>query len=121
MFRATRMAVALVLALGIAALPVVLDRCTESCEAHRHSAASTPPCHHTASTGTRISQSPDRCGHDHGGTAVMAAKGPAPTGRAFDLVVTVDRQLTVTPPPAAHLRVRPHSPPESSPTLDGRS
>ncbi len=121
MFRATRLAFAPVLALAIAALPVILDRCAESCEAHRNAVASTPPCHHTTATGTHISQVPNRCGHDHGGTAVMAAKSPAPTGRAFDSVVIVDSQLTVTPPSAADLRVRPHSPPESSPTLDGRS
>src|SRR2546425_3400939 len=105
MYSATRMAVATVLALAITALPVMLDRCTESCAAHRNAVASTPPCHHTTATGTHISQVPDRCGHDHGGTAVMAAKGPAPTGRAFEAVGTVDNQPTGPPPSAIHLPV----------------
>src|SRR6266508_6672017 len=121
MFRATRLAVAPVLALAIAALPVMLDRCTESCEAHRNAVASTPPCHHVTSTGTHITQVPPRCGHDHAGTTVIAAKSPAPTGRGFDSVATIDSQLTIAPPATANLRVRPHSPPDSSPTLDGRS
>ena len=42
MFRATRMATAAVLALAVAALPVVLDRCAASCEMHHDTVASTP-------------------------------------------------------------------------------
>ena len=121
MLRVTRITVAAVLALAIAALPVVLDRCTESCEAHQHAVANTPPCHHVAVTGPKISQEPSRCGHDHSGTPVVAAKSPAPTGRAFDSIVTVDSQPAVAPLPAASTRVRPHRPPDSSPTLDRRS
>jgi hypothetical protein len=121
MFRATRIAVAAVLALAIAALPVVLDRCAESCEAHRNAVASTPACHHATSTGTHISQVPTPCGHDHNGTAVTTAKSPTPTAPSFDSVVTMDSQVTVAPTAAADLRVWPHSPPDFSPTLDGRS
>jgi hypothetical protein len=121
MLRATRKAVAALLGLAIGALPAVLDRCAQSCEANRHTIASTPVCHHATSTGTQISQIPAQCGHDHNGTAVMAAKSPPPTGRAFDSIVTVDSQLTVAPPSAAVLRVRPHSPPDSSTTLERRS
>ena len=54
MFRSARLAVAALLALAIAALPVVLDRCAESCEAHQHVVAATPACHHAASTGTHL-------------------------------------------------------------------
>jgi hypothetical protein len=121
MFRATKTAVAAILALAIAALPVVLDRCAESCEAHRHTVASTPACHHAAATGTHISHVPTPCGHDHNATAVTAAKSSAPTGRAFDSIVAVETQATVAPPTAADLRVRPHSPSDASPTLDRRS
>src|SRR5438105_2097456 len=121
MFCATRMAIAPVLALAIAALPVMLDRCTEACEAHRNAVANTPPCHHVASTGTHISQVPDPCGHDHNGTAVIAAKSPAPIGRTFDSFATIDSRLPIAPPSPADLRVQPHSPPDSSHTLDGRS
>src|SRR5258708_22845716 len=120
MFRVTRIAVGAVLALALTALAVMLDRCTESCAAHRTAVASAPPCHHVTSTGTHISQAPTPCGHDHNG-ALIAAKSPAPTGQTFDSIVTVDSELTVVPPSAAGLRVRPHSPPDSCPTLDGRS
>ena len=121
MFRATRTAVTALLALAIAALPVVLERCDASCEAHRHTVASTPTCHHTASTVTRISEAPAPCGHDHATTVVTAAKGPAPTGRTFDSIVAVETRLTVASPTATDLRVRPHSPPNSSATVDRRS
>src|ERR1044072_6202560 len=102
MLRVTRNAVAGVLALAIAALPVVLERCTESCEAHQSAVANTPPCHHVVATGTQISPQPARCGHDHSGTPVVAAKSPAPSERAFDSISTVNHQQPVPPPPAAH-------------------
>jgi len=121
MFRATRIAVAATLALAIAALPVVLDRCAESCEAHRNTVASTPACHHATSTGTHISHAPAPCGHDHNGTTVTAANNSAPKVRVFDSIVAVDSRLAFAPPAAAELRVRPHSPQSSSPTLDRRS
>src|SRR5882672_6456461 len=98
MFRATRIAVAAILALAIAALPVVLDRCAESCEAHRHTVASTPTCHHAASTGTHISHVPTSCGHDHNATAVTVAKSAATTARTFDSIVAVEIQPAVAPP-----------------------
>lgn len=121
MLRVTRIVVATVVALTIAALPVVLDRCTESCEAHQNAVASTPPCHHVAATGAQISQAPSRCGHDHSGTPVVAAKSPAPSERAFASTATVDHQPTVAPPSAASLRLRSDAPPDSSPSLDARS
>ena len=121
MLRVTRFTVAAVLSLTIAALPVVLDRCTESCEAHQNAVANTPLCHHVATTGAQISQEPARCGHDHSGTPVVAAKSPAPTERAFDSIATVDTQPAVAPPPAASLRVQSDGPPDSSPSLDARS
>ena len=121
MFRATKIAVAAVVALAMALLPVVLDQCAGSCEAHRHTIASTPACHHTTSTGTHIAHVPIPCGHDHNGTAITAAANPAPTGKAFDSVVAVDSQPTLVSPAAASLRVQPHSPPGASLTRDRRS
>ena len=41
MFRATRITVAAVVALAIVVLPVLLNQCAESCEAHRYTVAST--------------------------------------------------------------------------------
>jgi hypothetical protein len=121
MVRATRTAVAALLALAIAVLPVVLDGCADSCEAHQHTVASTPACHHAASTGAHLSQVPSPCGHDHNATALTAAKRPAPAERAFDSIVAIDNEPAMAPAMASGLRVRPHSPPDSSPTLDRRS
>ena len=80
MFRATKIAVAAVVALAMAVLPVVLDQCAGSCEAHRDTVASTPACHHTTSTGTHIAHVPNPCAHDHNGTVITTANNPAPTG-----------------------------------------
>src|SRR5882762_790343 len=91
MFRASR-TVAAALALAIAALPIVLDRCAESCEAHRHTIASAPACHHASSTATHVAPVPTPCGHDHTGTTVTAATSSAPTGRAFDSIVAIHSQ-----------------------------
>jgi hypothetical protein len=122
MFRVTRGAVAGVLAIAIAALPVVLDRCAESCEAHANAVASTPTCHHVTSTGTRISPVPSPCGHDHNGTAVTAAaKSFAPTGRAFDSIAAFSAHVPEALLRSADLRVGLHSPPHSSPSLTSHS
>ena len=121
MFRAIKTAVAALLALAIAALPVVLDRCADSCEAHQYLAASTPACHHADSTGTHLSQVPSPCGHDHNATTLTAAKRPASTERAFGSIVATESEQAITFAVAAGLRVRPHSRPDSPPTLDRRS
>jgi hypothetical protein len=121
MFRATKIAVAAVVALAMAVLPVVLDQCTGSCEAHRDTVASTPACHHPTSTGTHIAHVPTPCAHDHNGTAITAANDPARTGTAFHSVVAVENRPTLVSPAAASFRVRPHSPPSSGLTLDRRS
>ncbi len=120
MFRATK-TVAALLALAIMALPVVLDRCAESCEAHLDAVASAPACHHATSTGTRIAPMPTQCGHDHTGTAVTAAKSPRPTGQGFDSIVAIDSQPALTSATETILRVRPHSPPHLSLTPGRRS
>jgi hypothetical protein len=121
MCRVTRLAIAAVLALAVAALPLMLDRCAESCDAHQSSVASTPACHHATSTGTRITNAPASCGHDHQGTALTAAKSFTPTGRAFALAAIAGSQLPVEPPVEASVRVDPHSPPDPSLPLAGRS
>jgi hypothetical protein len=121
MFRAIRIATAAVVGLAIAVLPVVLDQCTGTCEAHRNTIASTPACHHATSAGTHIAQVPTPCGHDHNVAAVTAVKSPTPTGRAFDSIVAVDSQPALASPTDTADRVRPHSPPGFSLTPDRRS
>lgn len=121
MFRATRIAVAAALALAVAALPLMLDRCAEACDAHQSAVANVPACHHVTSTGTHITNAPASCGHDHSATAVTAPKTLAPTGRAFALAAITAGQLMVASAVEADVRVDPHSPPDTSPPLAGRS
>lgn len=119
MFRAMRFATAAALALAVAALPVVLDQCADSCEAHRNAMASTPSCHHATSSGTRIKQVPTRCGHDHNGTAATSAPGSPLADRSLDHVVaTVELPTSLTPVLSVR-RVLTHAPPgPSSPPPD---
>jgi hypothetical protein len=121
MFRAIRTAIAGVLALAIAALPVVVERCATSCDAHRSTLARTPECHHAAGSGTRLSPLPRQCGHDHSGATVASANGTASTERSLDSITTLDGRLTLAPTIPAAALVRPHAPPESSFLLDRRS
>jgi hypothetical protein len=121
MFRTARGAIAAVLGLAIAVLPVVLDQCAGSCEAHQQIAVSTPECHHAASTGTHVSPAPSPCGHNHNAATLSAAKDAAPAGRAFGVEAAIDHEAAIVFAPVAGLRVRPHSPPDSSPTLERRS
>jgi hypothetical protein len=121
LFRATRIAIATVLAVAVAALPVVLDRCAEQCEDHANTTASTPACHHTTSNATHVSQVPSSCGHDHTGTVVTAAKTAAPSGRALDFIAMLHGRVIGALPALADLSVQPHAPPEPSPPLARRS
>jgi len=121
-FRATRIVIATVLALAVAALPVVLDRCTESCEAHRDAVATAPSCHHGTSSTARFAPAPAPCGHDHSGPIATSAQGPRVADRAFDsMVAAVELPAALTP--ALFDRGAPaHAPPGSSPlTPDDRS
>jgi hypothetical protein len=115
MFRVARIALAAILALTVAALPLMLDRCAESCEGHQ---PVTPACHHVTATGEHMSQVPSSCGHDHNGTAVLTAKRSVSIERAFVSLATSASQCSIESPARADLRVRPHSPPDTSPLGD---
>ena len=121
MSRVPRIAIAAVLGVAIAALPLVLDRCAESCEAHQRTVASAPACHHATPIGTHITPAPASCGHDHHGTVVTAAKDEAATRRAFAFVATTSYQGSAAFPTAADARVDPHDSPDVSPPLASRS
>ena len=58
MTRLTRVAAVLAFALAYVAQPLALDACSVSCEAARaaRGAAVAPPCHHTTSCASQISQ-----------------------------------------------------------------
>ena len=70
-----RAAAAAILAVALATLPVALDYCSAFCETHHNAVASTPSCHHTVSSATRIGHAPIPCGHDHNATSVSTTTG----------------------------------------------
>jgi hypothetical protein len=112
---------ATVLAIALVALPLALDQCAASCEAHHDAAAATPRCHHAAATTTRIGQVPSPCGHDHGRTVVMPANRVAPLLPAFDSAITVAVAF-VAPASASFDRfTQSHDPPGSSLVLSAQS
>jgi hypothetical protein len=119
MFRALRFSTAAALALAVAALPLVLDQCAGSCEAHNGAMASTPSCHHATPTGTRIKDVPARCGHDHNSTAATSAPGSTFADRSLaNVAATVELPASVTPA-MSFRRVLTHAPPgPSSPSPD---
>lgn len=80
----TRIATAAVLAVAIACLPLVLDECAASCASHHEAVASTPSCHHAASTGEHLGRVPPPCHHDHTGTLSAGAIGAAIRLRTFE-------------------------------------
>jgi hypothetical protein len=60
-----RAAAAVLVVFAVAALPIVIDHCTESCEMHRSAPVAAPTCHHAASSSAHIGAVPVPCGHDH--------------------------------------------------------
>src|SRR5438552_3390668 len=121
MLRAIRIATAAVLALAVAALPVILDGCVESCATRTSdTSAAAPACHHASSVVTAVGRVPLACGHDHNGTAVIVAKDAAPVGHDAHVValihsvpafrISIDSAHTIfdsAPPGPAPTAVRP--------------
>src|SRR5207248_1580462 len=66
---------AAVLACTLVVLPLALEQCSAFCETHHDAVASTPSCHHTASTAMRIGRAPAPCGHDQNATSARIAAG----------------------------------------------
>jgi hypothetical protein len=115
----TRAGTAVVLAVALLALPLVLDRCAASCDAHPDIA--TPSCHHSAATTIGIGQTPSPCGHDHGGPVVVPADRIVHVLPAFDSAVAV-AVAAVTPARASFDRChQTHDPPGSSLVLGAQS
>ena len=121
MSRAMKMATAALLALAVAAFPAVLDRCTESCEAHRDAVASTPSCHHATATGTHLGAVPSPCGHDHNGTVATAAQNAPPPDRSVLSVGVTAAQTTLIAPLPSGWRFLGHAPPGSPQALASRT
>lgn len=121
MSRATRLTTATLLALAIALLPVVLDRCAASCEAQHDAVAGTPSCHHALSSAVQIGQIPTPCGHDHHSIAVASSNDSAAARPLFNTMVVVETASTPPSPAGAAHHIPPHSPPGSSLTFNRRS
>jgi len=121
MVRSARISAAAVLVVAVAALPVVLDRCAATCEAHHESIAAAPSCHHATSPATRIGQTPSPCGHDHHGTAVRAANGAGPADRSNGVLALAVAVPVYFAPAASVLHGPGHAPPGASLLLDARS
>jgi hypothetical protein len=120
MRRVARLTIAMLLGVAVGALPVMLDRCTETCEAHRAD-ASAPACHHTTSAAIHLTSAPAPCGHDHHGTTLNAPKGFSPPDRTCACAAVAVGQLLIAPPTASDVQVRPPAPPDISPSLASRS
>ena len=94
------------------ALPVLFDRCAESCDAHTRAAAAAPSCHHNSQPPTRVGRTPVRCSHDRVDVATAAVVAPAvapfapmPMIEVASVpvlpITLVDRPAVESPPPLA--------------------
>src|ERR1700730_18125359 len=122
MFRRTRVVLAAVLAIAVGAVPLMLDQCAATCEAHHDSVASTPACHHhTDASIAHLGHAPTSCGHDYTGTLVTSDSGSAAARRPFVASVAIVT-IPVDPATTVPQNLRAHAPPGSVATLlAGRS
>jgi len=83
-----RAVVAIVLTVACATLPLILDQCAASCEAHSAATSTSgPSCHHAASTLVRLGSVPAPCGHDHSGPVTTLSAAPSPIARTLILAL----------------------------------
>jgi hypothetical protein len=91
--RLVRAAAAAIVAMAVGALPVVIDRCVESCGMDQTAPVGAPSCHHTPSSSPHIASAPVPCGHDHRGVrAIAAASISNDFASAFNAVIPVAHQ-----------------------------
>jgi hypothetical protein len=124
--RITSPAAVLVLAVALAAAPLMWDQCAAACDAVHadRASASALACHHTATADGRMASPSRNCGHDHHGTlaTLTAATAPAsvpiaPVAAIIALVKPVPaepsactlHQLSSSPPPIITLAARARS------------
>jgi hypothetical protein len=92
-------AAVVVMALAIAAAPLLLDACLLSCHAAQAAAAGTPSCHHSSGRGARVHAAPMACSHDYGDrSGVIDAREPssrAPRDTSPPAAVAVDGLVKV--------------------------
>jgi hypothetical protein len=74
-FRIARFSAVGMLAIAIASVPLILDRCATKCEMHHETVAGAPTCHHPGTTSPRLAQTPGTCGHDHSAAGVAPESG----------------------------------------------
>jgi hypothetical protein len=92
---AVRIATAAALMAALACLPIVLDQCSASCEAHQVDAAA-PPCHHVHGSAARIGHAPAACDHDHSASIGALQGAPSVPQHSIDTVALAAAQM----PPA---------------------
>ena len=110
---------AAVLSLAMFALPLALNHCIASCDAHLSATpTSGPSCHHPTSTAL-LSPIAGRCGHEHDAavTTVGATSRLAQTNASVAVIVAPVRVMLV----AAHYVISSSRPPGSGPAVDGPS
>jgi hypothetical protein len=93
MVRATRIATAAMLMAALACLPVLLDHCSASCEAHQTDAAATPPCHHAQGAAAHVGHVPAACHHDHAASIGALQAAPSAPQHSIDTIGATPIQL----------------------------
>ena len=107
---------ALTAALG--GLPIVLDQCAESCDAH--AAAAAPACHHAQTAGAHVGKAPAGCPHDHTVAIGAALRGPSVLPDTFSALTLVAAPDAVADTLVS--RISPaHIPPDPVTPLHARS
>lgn len=123
---ATRASTSLMLALAVVALPLILNQCVVSCDAHQApvTAKGSPACHHTKPLSPGIGHLPTSCGHDHNGTTPTVVSNSIAPNRGSDSLVAVtpatpfvDRGIGEGLSPGGFLRRPVIPPPEHSLSL----
>ena len=121
MLRSARIALVPVLAIAIAAVPLILDQCAATCEMHHETVASTPACHHSGTASAHLGRTPQPCGHDHSGSSVTPDGGSIPTVRNFAMGTAIALMPLTPALVATSQTLHTHAPPGPSPQFDRRS
>jgi hypothetical protein len=110
----TRAAVAGALIVAFVALPLAMNLCAASCEAHRalaDAAAPAPACHHAATPSASIGRTPMPCGYGHADRAFVAPAGPDQIARPLTSPAAVPMSAAIGTRPALHAPVEEATPP----------
>ena len=121
MLRAVRLTVAMLLAGAIAGLPIVLDQCAASCDAHQSAATATPPCHHAQTTGAQFQPASPDCHHDHAASLGALPSTTSPQERHGLAMPWTPFAESMTSHDSAFVLVSTHAPPDLDSGTHARS